>query len=780
MRTRFVLEIVGGNVGLSTDGTAQSPLWSSSFLPAIKDIPSGTVYSGGFLGRSFDYGGFTLGVSDVSALLQDLDLDSLVIKNVLTATNRTQTTITLDSTSGLPSAPNVVKVGSEYVFYSGISGSQLTGCVRGVRGSYPTAHNPPTLVTSVSPSLVGREVVCYWQDKSTGAKWTRFRGKVDAVSWDKGTYLFQLVSLVRDLQDAQVLRRPFLKGQAYASETPLLFPSENSNTDFHLVTGVFNQSASVASSFLAQAQPRVAFKGDRVRIHQKTEGRTINVTRTVFFKSATEVELAGLSQFPFTISEPIPVSITDLSTTTVYTGFVTGRSGDLLALAGLSSPLPSSGTGSLVMTTAITFEGQKQPFKDTEEISEVRILEGRLVEDILLPLLVSLEGDGRHGVFDILPEGWGLGLPPKTNTLAGAVDVDSFLAFSSRLGVRRYVLDSSFAFFDFAQKALEPSGVSLFVGVDGVLSLKGYEDLYPHLPTKRTVARGDLIDQETPSIDFQKDRLVTQVSMEARLGGVFEERTETIFVEFYEEALTYGRKVYQSEDQGVLSASLVPSSVYALLLAFSRPFGRLKMKLPIVYGEHLEVSDILEVDLPHLPDALGGKGIASRLYIEEISFFDGEGMVEVSCVVRPPRKVGVIAPCGIIESDTDDIYTLKPSSTTLFAPQAAFTYDDPPHHSDGTEDAYWFQEDDEITIFRASTLGDASPETHTTFIKAVNYATREIEPHSTPAWDVTDALVKLAPPTDWTDTAKRTERGAFFVSLFSSGISGLDAWLWGV
>jgi len=780
MKTRFVVEIGGLTTGFSSDGTAQTPFWASSFLPVIKEIPSGTVFSGGFLGRSFDYGGFTLAVNDVSAIFDDLSLGSIVIKELSSSPSRTATTLTLNDTTGLPSAPNVVKIGQEYILYTGISGNQLTGCVRGIRGSYASRHLAGGFVSTQVSSLVDREVVCYWQNKTTGEKWTRFRGKIDSVFWDQGAYLLQLVSLVRDLQDKAILRRPYLKGKAYASDTALLFKAENTNNTKHLPTVLFDDTtASVVSSYLNNSKPYVAFKGDRVKFHQTTGTTQQNITRLVSFFSATEVELSAITTFPATVVDPIPVNITDLSTSTEYTGFVVGRSGQLLKLSALSTPLPSSGSASLVITNAVTFP-LSIDFTDTEEVSELRILEGRFIEDILLPLLVSVDGFGGHGEFDVLPENWGLGLTPKTNAIDGFVDVESFLPFSPRLGVRRYVMTDKVEFFDFVQKTLEPCGVTLFVGVDGRLALKAYEDLYPHLPIKRTVTKNSLANKETPSVEFNKDRLVTQVALEAQLGGGFEERKERIFVEFDEEALTYGRKVYQAEDNGLVSASFVPSSVFALLLAFSRPFGRLRFKIPLKYGENIEVSDVFDVDFPHLPNAQGWKGFQGRMFVEEVFFYDSEGVVEVVCVARPSRKVGLIAPCGIVEADNDDVYTLKSSSTTLFAPQSTFDFDEPTHDGTGTQDSDWFQVGDEVTFFRASTLGDNTPETFTTRLTAVNYTTREITPLGTPAWDVTDALVKLAPPTDWTNTTKRSERGVFYVSFFSSGVTGFDSWLWGV
>lgn len=79
-----------------------------------------------------------------------VDLSQPWTINVSTLLNEelsdSDTTITLSSTSGLSSANDVVWIDDECIFYTGISGNNLTGCVRGYLGTAPAAH---TLNSSV-------------------------------------------------------------------------------------------------------------------------------------------------------------------------------------------------------------------------------------------------------------------------------------------------------------------------------------------------------------------------------------------------------------------------------------------------------------------------------------------------------------------------------------------------------------------------------------------------------------------------------------------------------
>jgi hypothetical protein len=68
--------------------------------------------------------------------------------------NSSATSIALASPAGFISAGTVV-IDAEAVTYSGIAGSTLTGCVRGVNGSMATAHASGATVTQVTSSFSG-------------------------------------------------------------------------------------------------------------------------------------------------------------------------------------------------------------------------------------------------------------------------------------------------------------------------------------------------------------------------------------------------------------------------------------------------------------------------------------------------------------------------------------------------------------------------------------------------------------------------------------------------
>lgn len=62
------------------------------------------------------------------------------------AISSSDTTITVDSTTGFPTAPSILLIEQELITYAGKSGTQFTGCVRGVQGTVAVAHADNTIV----------------------------------------------------------------------------------------------------------------------------------------------------------------------------------------------------------------------------------------------------------------------------------------------------------------------------------------------------------------------------------------------------------------------------------------------------------------------------------------------------------------------------------------------------------------------------------------------------------------------------------------------------------
>jgi hypothetical protein len=67
------------------------------------------------------------------------------------AINATQTTIPINTASGIPSFPSVVLIDYEQIRYESISGLNLIGCTRGFNGTVATTH---TSVTRVASSII--------------------------------------------------------------------------------------------------------------------------------------------------------------------------------------------------------------------------------------------------------------------------------------------------------------------------------------------------------------------------------------------------------------------------------------------------------------------------------------------------------------------------------------------------------------------------------------------------------------------------------------------------
>jgi hypothetical protein len=69
------------------------------------------------------------------------------------ALDSSATTITLSSTTGLQASGGTVVINSEHIYYAGISGATITGCVRGIDDTVAVAHDTATVVYEGFPIL---------------------------------------------------------------------------------------------------------------------------------------------------------------------------------------------------------------------------------------------------------------------------------------------------------------------------------------------------------------------------------------------------------------------------------------------------------------------------------------------------------------------------------------------------------------------------------------------------------------------------------------------------
>jgi hypothetical protein len=143
-------------------------------------------------------------------------------------TGGTGTDITLTSTTGLPSSgTNFIKVGTEEISYTGVTGNNLTGIIRAVRGTTRAAHSTGDAVT----------------DTSSFTGWGSPAANTDSVTdpglWALDNLGSRLIALIvggpcfewdADATNAETTRATRIAGSPFASRDVLV-----STPDRHLV-----------------------------------------------------------------------------------------------------------------------------------------------------------------------------------------------------------------------------------------------------------------------------------------------------------------------------------------------------------------------------------------------------------------------------------------------------------------------------------------------------------------------------------------------------------------
>jgi hypothetical protein len=129
-------------------------------MAAVESNTTGATTSGGItyyryyhVGPAEQVGVYGWGISQFGGTVtspQTNTLDGALGDNVY-GTGGSGTSITLDSVTGFPTTgTNYIKVGTEEISYTGVSGSDLTGITRAARGTTRAAHSDGATVTNTS------------------------------------------------------------------------------------------------------------------------------------------------------------------------------------------------------------------------------------------------------------------------------------------------------------------------------------------------------------------------------------------------------------------------------------------------------------------------------------------------------------------------------------------------------------------------------------------------------------------------------------------------------
>ena len=146
--------------------------------------------------------------------------------NDANGTGGSGSSITLTSTTNFPTAgTNFIKVGTEEISYTGVSGNDLTGITRAVRGTTRAAHSDGATVTNTSDFVAwGRQHLRLvidpglWSIDNFGSKIIALIHNVQVFEWDS------------DLTNANATRATIISGAPTASRDMIV-----STPDRHLV-----------------------------------------------------------------------------------------------------------------------------------------------------------------------------------------------------------------------------------------------------------------------------------------------------------------------------------------------------------------------------------------------------------------------------------------------------------------------------------------------------------------------------------------------------------------
>lgn len=420
-------------------------------------------------------------------------------------------------------------------------------------------------------------------------------------------------------------------------------------------------------------------------------------------------------------------------------------------------------------------------------VQEVRVLEGDHV-DLVLQMLLSVNGDLTNGNYDILPSGWGAALS------SALVDTDSFRAIQDYSEHRKFVFTQPTKPRELLAQLARATHSRIFWDETGLLTCKAERELYPDSTTVQTISTDTLERSAIPRWGIRTERIYNLWLWKgnAPRGSEFRDKAE---FRVEESVAQYGeRPLPEYEDAGLYfsrDTAMMELVATAVLRRWSDPCAQIEPVLVADENYILRPGELVNVVLPHLPDQAGGAGIDT---IYEVLRFDPDsnsGTANVLLAEMPAEaQTGLIAPVMEVESVNlpNGEFTAKEGSVTHYAPPAGSIVAVSISGEDGTEDVDYFVIDthvyDKITFWDVSTFAATPPVTADAEIVSINYTTRVVEA-AIPAWLAAGDLAKIS---DWdTSGAVGANPGIYFICLADEadvppalGAGDDDAYLWGL
>lgn len=719
MATAFrglILEIEGCLASITSEsglpvnwGTARTGLVAPPISPTLSVDP-----------RTFeaDAGGNSVLVTQIDDLLEQFRTSP--IAHLTQDADIADGTIHVDSTSGFPASGHIW-IGKNAISYTGTTGTTFTGCTWAALGTKTRDELVGAVVYGFNPEVIDRQAWLYWYDHVTQTKTLRFTGFVDAIDIAPEGTQITLLSAKKKLIEQFALAKTFAKGALLQAMTapapsPCLVAFLDPDAPFDGEDGLLNRLHLRIDDEIIEYGLRIYPRLSPVAITLvpgTNQVRTGILGAGFFVGETVDIKSGATVEDTVQITNIIQVSATVIEIHyTTSTGYTPSIGDDLVANYSVNINTHKMKRGAVGT--------QPAAHEASAEVREVRVLEGDQLEDILFPLLFSLNGTGTagpsSGKYDILPPGWGLGLD------ASLVDLVAFQdACQVRTAHRRYIFEEAFEVEQLLQWIATSTNTVIFWDERGVLTCTARQDIYPGTTPRLNLS---INHERLPGLRISAEHIINSVEWNTDYG-LDGNPTRIIRVE-QRESLSV-RDVHKGEpveDPGVLARRARDQMhvIFRGLLALrALPVPVIELDVAFDEASPYRPGELILIDIACFPNLQGARGLYDFFEVLDVSPSDPTGRVSLTLMMRrTTARVGLIAPWAEVQSIEDLRIVLKPQSQTHAAPP-------------GTEDIELLLVGDKIEFWDESSFGSGSVNRFATSIVNISVVGGWIEVAAVPS-----------------------------------------------
>jgi hypothetical protein len=312
--------------------------------------------------------------------------------------------------------------------------------------------------------------------------------------------------------------------------------------------------------------------------------------------------------------------------------------------------------------------------------------------EVVLQMLLSREGDGANGTWDVLPPGWGVGLD------ASRVDIAGILALKRAWfpsATHQWAYQEPFSFSDTIAEILKPHGCYDVPKLGDLSSIRRISVPIPGA-TVRQLGASEIL--APAAWDGQMQNVVGLVEWKCDGDPISDDFRQTYrgvmqgpgveAQEFYAgrwvKLMVEARGQFTGQDPGAayFGSSLATRAPEAAQRYFEMVRDRYARPLPVISIEcsysalDIEIGDVVSLTAEHVPDATsGGSGVAAavcEVLSKQVDDAAGRVSLKLAHIPTPPR-FRLVAPSGIVSSWSSGTKTITLTDGEFNDPDQART-----------------------------------------------------------------------------------------------------------